>query len=188
MTRRIAVPIVAALAVAAAFAYLRDPPWLISQTSGLHEWLHPPGQPRYRWSGGHASFFVRADAGIFDIPVSTTFDPPGDTPMMVTVSVDGDTAARIVLTDGSWQRVRIALPPPGSRKVRRIDVRTNVTRDNNRGVRVGEIELVKKLAARAAPLPDQHQRAYPVSGPRRSQPLACSLLPAGGALRRGIDG
>jgi hypothetical protein len=187
VTRRIVVSIAAALAVVAALAYLRDPPWLIWQTSGLHEWLHPPGQPRYRWSGGHASFFVRADAGTFDIPVSTTFDLPEDAPMLVTVSVDGDRAARIVLTDASWQRVRIALPPPGSRKVRRIDVRTNVTRDNNRGVRVGEIELVRKVAATLLD-PGQHQRAYPVSGSRRSQPLARLLLPAGRAFRRDSDG
>ena len=187
VTRRILAPIVAALAVVAALAYLRDPPWLISRTSGLHEWLQPPGQPRYRWSGGHASFFVRADTGTFDIPVSTTFDLPEDAPMMVTVSVDGDTAARVVLTDASWQRVRIALPPPGSRKVRRIDVRTNVTRDNNRGVRVGEIELVRKLAAQVASLPSQHQRGYPVSGSRRSQPPA-RPLPAGRAFRRDVHG
>jgi len=56
------------------------------------------------------------------------------------VSVDDDTAARVVLTDGTWKRVRITLPPRGSRKVRRIDIRTSVTREGNYGVRVGEIE------------------------------------------------
>ena len=44
--------------VAAALAYLRDPPWLIDQASGLRGWEQPIGEPRYRWSGGHASFFV----------------------------------------------------------------------------------------------------------------------------------
>jgi len=139
VTRRAGV-IVAALAAIAALAYLRDPPWLISQTTGLHRWEQPPGMPRYRWSGAHASFFVPAGSGTFDLPVSTTFDAHDDKAMMVTVSVDGDTAARIVLTDDGWKRVRIALPPPGSRRVRRIDVRTNVTRDGNRGVRIGEIQ------------------------------------------------
>jgi len=140
MVRRRAAAIVAALAAVAALAYLRDPPWLISQTSGLHRWEQPAGMPRYSWSNPHASFFVRADAGTFDIPLSTTFDAHDDKPMMVTISVDGDIAARIVLTDDGWKRVRVALPPPGSRKVRRIDLRTSVTRDGNRGVRVGEIE------------------------------------------------
>jgi catechol 2,3-dioxygenase-like lactoylglutathione lyase family enzyme len=140
VTRRAVTFVFAALAVAAALAYLRDPPWLISQTTGLRRWEQPPGLPRFRWSGGHASFFVRADAGSFNIPVSTTFGPSDDRPMMVTISVDDETAARVVLTDEGWRRIRIALPPPGGRKVRRIDVRTSVTRDDNHGVRLGELE------------------------------------------------
>ena len=130
----------ATVAIAAALAYLRDPPWLISQTTGLRRWEQQPGTPRYRWSGGHASFFVSADAGTFDLPVSAAFNAGNDQPMMVTVSVDDETAARVVLTDGTWKRVRITLPPRGGRKVRRIDIRTSVTREGNYGVRVGEIE------------------------------------------------
>jgi hypothetical protein len=140
VTRRTIALSVAAVAAVGALAYLRDPPWLITQTTGLHRWEQQPGTPRYRWSGGHASFFVRADAGAFDIPLSTTFDQHDDPPMMVTVSVDDETAARVVLTDAAWTRIRITLPPPGTRTVRRIDIRTNVTRDDNHGVRVGEIE------------------------------------------------
>jgi len=151
VTRRTIGAIAAVLAVAAALAYLRDPPWLIAQTSGLHAWEQQAGMPRYRWSGAHASFFVPAGAGTFEIPMSTTFDEHDDKPMMITVAVDGSTAARLVLTDASWQRVRISLPPPGSRKVRRIDVRTNVTRDDNHGVRLGEIQLVQKVAAKLLP-------------------------------------
>ena len=147
MTRRTSTTIGAFIVVVALLAYLRDPPWLISQTSGLHGWEQAPGTPRYRWSSGHASFFVRADAGTFDIPLSTTFDGPGDPAMMVTLSVDGDVGGRVVLTDAEWKRVRISLPPPRSRRVRRIDVRTNVTRGDNRGVRVGEIEIVGRVAA-----------------------------------------
>jgi len=144
--RRVVTYVFVACAAAAVLAYLRDPPWLISQTSGLHGWERPPGMPRYRWSGGHASFFVRADAGTFDIPVSTTFEEHDDAPMMVSVSVDGDTTARLVLTDAGWKRIRISLPLPGSRKVRRIDVRTSVTRNDNRGVRIGEIEFMMKTS------------------------------------------
>ena len=101
----------AAVLAIAALAYLRDPPWLISQATGLRRWEQQPGTPRYRWSGAHASFFVRADAGAFDIPLSSTFDARDDRPMMVTVSVDDETAARVVLTDAAWKRVRITLPP-----------------------------------------------------------------------------
>lgn len=146
VSRRRAVAIGAILATAALLAYLHDPPWLISYTSGLRRWEQPAGMPRYRWSSGHASFFVPADAGAFDLPVSTTFDAPDDAPMMVTISVDGDTAARVVLTDGAWTRVRVTLPARGSRRVRRIDIRTNVTRADTRGVRVGAIEAVRTTA------------------------------------------
>ena len=139
VTRRTVLFVLAALAGLAALAYLRDPPWLISQTTGLRRWEQRPGTPRYRWSGGHASFFVRADAGTFDMPMSTTFDARDERPMMVTVTVDDETAARVVLTGADWTRVRIRLPPPGSRKVRRIEIRTSVTREGNYGVRVGEI-------------------------------------------------
>jgi hypothetical protein len=151
VTRGTIALVAAALALVTALAYLRDPPWLISQTSGLHPWEQRAGAPRFRWSGAHASFFVPADAGTFEIPLSTTFDDHDDKPMMVTVAVDGDTAARLVLTDDAWTRVRITLPPAGSRKVRRIDIRTNVTRDGNRGVRVGDIQLVQKVAAKLLP-------------------------------------
>jgi hypothetical protein len=130
---------VAALLVLAALAYLRDPPWLISQTTGLRNWEQRGGEPPYRWSGGHASFFVRSDAGAVEIPVSTTFDAQDARPMMVTVSVDDTVAARVVLTDAGWKRIAVALPPAGSRRVRRIDVKTSVTRDGNHGVRLGEV-------------------------------------------------
>ncbi len=66
--------------------------------------------------------------------------------MMVTLSVDDAVAARVVLTGGGWTRVRVALPPRGTRRVRRIDVRTSVTRDDNHGVRIGEVEFERKLA------------------------------------------
>lgn len=128
------------VAIAAALAYLRDPPWLIDQASGLRGWEQPIGEPRYRWSGGHASFFVRADAGSFDLPLSTTFDEKDSRPMMVTVSVDDVIAARVVLTQSGWTGAGVTLPAPGSRRVRRIDVQTNVIREDNHGVRIGAPE------------------------------------------------
>src|SRR5262249_11746483 len=70
VNRRLVTYVFVACAAAAVLAYLRDPPWLISQTSGLHGWERPPGMPRYRWSGGPASFFVGAAAGTFRIPAA----------------------------------------------------------------------------------------------------------------------
>jgi hypothetical protein len=128
-----------AAALIAGMAYLRDPPWLIGQTTGLRRWEQHSGEPRFRWSGGHASFFVRADAAAVGIPVSTTFDARDARPMLVTISVDDRVAARLVLTDAAWRQVRVPLPPPAGRKVRRVDVRTSVTREGNHGVRIGEV-------------------------------------------------
>lgn len=139
--RRLAAIGAVVLTTAAALAYLHDPPWLIDQTTGLRPWEQPAGDLRYRWSGGHASFFVPAGGGVFDIPLSTTFTPGDDRPMMVTISVDDDVVARVVLTDAAWRRVRVTLPPPGRRRVRRIDIRTSVTRDDNHGVRVAAPEF-----------------------------------------------
>jgi hypothetical protein len=144
VTRRFVVAAISAVAVMGALAYLRDPPWLLTQTTGLRGWEQRPGQPRYRWSGGHASFFVPSGAGAFDLPISTTFEPRDMRPMLVTVTVDDDLAARVVLTDAEWTRVRVVLPPPGGRRVRRIDVRTSVTREDNHGVRIGEPEPAPK--------------------------------------------
>jgi hypothetical protein len=148
VTRRIVIIVATCLAIAGALAYLYDPPWLIEQTTGLRAWERTAGGPRFRWSGGHASFFVPSDAGAFDLPVSTTFEAGADRPMMVTVSVDDDVVARLVLTDASWTRVHVVMPPPGRRRVRRIDVRTSVTREGNHGVRLGELELAPRLASR----------------------------------------
>lgn len=141
---RVATIVAAAVALCGVLAYLHDPPWLIEQTTGLRPWQQRQDEPRYRWSGGHASFFVRADAGTIDIPLSTTFDRQDARPMMVTVSVDDEVTARVVLTDASWTHVTAALPPPGSRRVRRIDVRTSITREDNHGVRIGEVVPVPK--------------------------------------------
>ena len=131
-------------ALVGALAYLHDPPWLINQTSGLRGWEQRGGGPRYRWSGAHASFFVRSDAAAIEVPVSTPVDGRAARPLLVTVSVDDKVAARLVLTDSAWQRVHVALPPPGGRRVRRIDVRTSVTRESNHGVRIGEVDYVPR--------------------------------------------
>jgi hypothetical protein len=156
--QRAARVLVAVAVVAGILTYLRDPAWLIGETSGLRQWEHPAGNPRYRWSTGHASFFVPADIGAFEIPVSTLMVPGDDAPMLVSVSVDDELVARAVLTDASWTRIQVVLPPPGGRRVRRIDLRTNITRGDFLGVRVGELILPPRLARSV-----EHQRAYPVS-------------------------
>ena len=59
--------------------------------------------------------------------------------MVVTAYVDDARAGRVLLTDEAWQALTIALPPRGSRRVRRIDLRTSVVREDNHGVKVGAL-------------------------------------------------
>lgn len=138
--------VVVLLALAAALLYLRDPPWLIDYTTGLRGWERAEDGAAFRWSTSHASFFVPSDAGVLVLPLSTTFDAGDEKPMLVTVTIDDVRAARVLLEDARWQHVPLTLPRPGSRRVRRIDVRTSVTRDDYRGVRIGELKIERSGA------------------------------------------
>jgi hypothetical protein len=139
------------IAVAGALAYLRDPAWLANQTTGLRPWQRGADGSMFRWSGNHASFFVPADAQAIRIPVATTFPNPGALPMVVSFFVDDVRAAPVMLTDETWQDVTVPLPRRGSRRVRRIDVRTSVTRDDNHGVKLGEAQVIRTAFAVDAP-------------------------------------
>lgn len=142
--RRGAVIAVLAALLAGVLWYLRDPKWLAGQTTGLREWEHGRDGSTYRWSGGHASFFVPADARLVRISVATTFDsraPRGDEPMLVSFTIDGERAGRVVLPDPRFQEVVLNMPPRGSRRLRRIDVRTNLTREDNHGVKLADVSV-----------------------------------------------
>ena len=133
-----------AAALVATLWYLRDPPWLAQQTTGLRGWERAADGSMHRWSGGHGSFFVPAEARQVRIPIATTFDarePGGDRPMVVTFTIDDERAARTLLDDTSPREAVLQMPPPGSRRVRRIDLRTSVTREGNRGVKVGTVTM-----------------------------------------------
>jgi hypothetical protein len=136
--RRVAAWLLLAIGTASALWYLRDPAWLADQTTGLRKWERAADGTRFRWSGRHASFFVPADATRVVVPIATTFDAP-DAQMMVTFTIDDMRAARVLLTNASWTPVTLDMPPRGSRRVRRIDVRTSVTREGNHGVKIGEV-------------------------------------------------
>ena len=139
--RRFALAIVACLAVAAVLTYLHDPPWLATLSSGFRKWETAADGTAFRWAGAHASLFVPSNARSLRIPLRTTFDQPGDWPITVSITIDDEPVDRLVLTDPGWRESRIRLPPPGSRRVRRVDLRTDRTRDDNRAVQVGRITL-----------------------------------------------
>ena len=143
VTRRSWIAVLAAV-LAAALWYLRDPPWLATQTTGLRGWERAADGSLHRWSGGHATFFVPAEARQVRIPVATTFDwrePRGGEPMMISFAIDDVRAARTVLDDTNGREVVLHMPPRGSRRVRRVDLRTSVTREGNRGVKVGAVSM-----------------------------------------------
>jgi len=137
--------IVAVVAVlAGVLGYLRDPAWIASQTTGMWDREQGPDGSWYRWTNSHASFFVPADASAARLRLSTTFDADDAEPILVTVSVDDVRAARLVLADAGWHDLVVALPPKGSRRERRIDIRTNRVRAGNRGVRVADVQLMRQ--------------------------------------------
>jgi hypothetical protein len=136
--RRVAI---VAVVLAAALWYLRDPAWVAGQTTGLWDWETDAAGVRYRWATSHASFFVSSDASEARVRVSTTFDEYGREPMLVSVSVDDLRAGRVLLTDAAWHEIVIPLPPRGSRRERRIDVRTNGAREDLRAIRIGDVRL-----------------------------------------------
>jgi hypothetical protein len=129
---------ISVLLLSGALAYLRDPPWLIRMEAGFRPWETMAGGARARWTGGHASFFVRSDASTITMPIRTTFPRTSDSPVKVTLSIDDHVAQQLVLRDDRWHSITLSLPPPGSRRVRRVDIRADRTRPGNRGVLVGE--------------------------------------------------
>jgi hypothetical protein len=125
----------------ALLGYLRDPPWLLTTTSGLRAWETDADGTRVRWMGGHASLFVPASAHAVELPVRTTFNAPGDWPITVTVTIDDRMSHRLVLSDGEWHSMLLQLPTGGRRNVRRLDIRLDRTRDDNHGAAIGELRI-----------------------------------------------
>jgi hypothetical protein len=129
------------VALAGALAWLRDPPWLAGMTTGMEAWTQDAEGRRARWLAGRSSFFVPADARGVRLPIRTTFHDPADWPIRVTIGVDGRPAERLILRDAAWHMVEIRLPPPGSRRHRRIDIHLDRLRAEGRGALLGEVEL-----------------------------------------------
>lgn len=138
LTRRSWLVAFGAIALIAALAYLRDPPWLADLESGFRGWETAADGTRYRWTSGHASLFVPATLSAIVIPANTTF-APGDPPVRLSISIDDQPVTNDLLTDERWLERSIQLPPPGRRRLRRVDIRVDRVRAGNRGVQVGEI-------------------------------------------------
>lgn len=141
--RRLVAIAFAILACAAALWYLRDPPWLLSMTSGLRDVRRDGAGNTFRTMAGHASFFVPTDAASVEIPLRGVFESDKDWPITVTIAIDDRPADRLTLTDASWRMSTLRLPAPASRRVRRIDIRADRTRTDQRAVEVGEWKSIR---------------------------------------------
>lgn len=134
--RRAGRVVAAVVAVLAVVGYLRDPPWLINVTSGFSRQETREDGIRYRWTSGHASFFVSADARSVVLTMRSLKDTPTDWPVTATITIDDRPAQVITFDDEVWHPVKLDLPPRGDRDVRRIDIKLNRLRARERGLHV----------------------------------------------------
>lgn len=142
--RRLLQWITALVVLSGGLAYLYDPPWIGELTSGLGPWQSDAAHMRYRWSNGHASFFVPSDAVAATLPLRTAVPNRGRAPVTVRVSVDDRPVDQLVLADrNEWVTARILLPRhPTRRRYRRLDLRVSQTvGPSNLGVQLGEVSL-----------------------------------------------
>jgi hypothetical protein len=143
MRRRRTVRALVILAIGAGtLAYLYDPPWIAGMTTGFHQWQTFPTGVAFRWTNGHASFFVPADATTITLPMRAAFSGPDGAPVVVKVSVDDRWLADVVLDDPeAWARPRLPLPrTPTHRRFRRVDVRVSRVRtEGNLGIQMAEV-------------------------------------------------
>jgi hypothetical protein len=114
-------------ALAAALAYLYDPPWADRATSGLRPWEENPKGTFFRWTAGRASFFVPAAATSIMLPLRSVFPGPGGAPVRVEIRADDRFLATIELVDPeAWVRPELPLGRSrGHRRFRRIDLRVS---------------------------------------------------------------
>ena len=140
MTRRRIAIIVGGVALVAALAYLRDPPWLANVTSGMREWDYSDPRMVFRWTAGRASLFIPSDAKAVMIPLRSGVPGPlmGEVP--VEIRVDGRFLATITLTDPmEWVRQELPLGNRVThRRFRRIDLHVpRAVGEGNLGVMTG---------------------------------------------------
>ena len=122
-------------------AYLRDPPWLGTVTSGLSAWETDDRGVRYQWTRGHASFFVPTDAGTVVLTLRSVKDAPADWPITATIRIDDRQVQAVTLADDSWREVMVRLPKPESRAHRRVDIVLDRVRSRQRGVQLQPVRV-----------------------------------------------
>ena len=85
MTNRWWTTVIVATLLVSALTYLRDPPWLAHVTSGIGNWQTDSDGTRYRWTTGHASFFVPSSADVVTLRMRAPKRDPGEWPITATL-------------------------------------------------------------------------------------------------------
>jgi hypothetical protein len=138
MIRRL-LPLIACVLVVGVVVYLRDPSWLVSVDAGFARWERDADGAAYRWTSGHASFFVRSDASTLVVPIRAV--GWAGSAVTVSIAIDDRPADRLTISDERWHESTLRLAGATDRRHRRIDIRVNRTLPGNRGVQVGEIRV-----------------------------------------------
>lgn len=128
MSRR-RVSILALLAVIGVLAYLRNPPWIEDVTSGMKPWDRDESGVLYRWTEGHASFYIPSNVQTMTVPLRSAVAGPDGAPVKVELRQDGAILGSIELTTPSaWTRPTFTLRPSKTRRpFQRIDLRVSRT-------------------------------------------------------------
>jgi hypothetical protein len=121
--------IIVVIAVVAALAYLRNPPWIEDVTSGMKPWDHDESGVLYRWTEGHASFYIPTNVQTMTLPLRSAVAGPDGAPVKVELRQDGALLGIIELTTPSaWIRPTMTLRPSKTRRpFQRIDLRVSRT-------------------------------------------------------------
>ena len=133
--------VIGVAAVIALLAYLRDPPWVLTYTHGLRGWRTDTEGTRVRWTSGHAAFHVPSDLRAVTIPLRSFRVPPSNRPITALVTIDDRPAERVTFQDESWRHISVKLPPRGSRRARRIDIKLDHVHPGNWGILLGEVQF-----------------------------------------------
>jgi hypothetical protein len=142
-TRQLAHLVLVTAAVGLGAWFLYDPPWVDATTVGLREGEVDDAGTPFRWTSGHAVFYVPRDAKTMTLRLNPgDATGPGGGPVVVNVRVDDEPVATIPLSaPTSWQTQLIAIPTtPTRRRTRRVDLRVNRTvSEFNLGVQLGDV-------------------------------------------------
>jgi hypothetical protein len=97
----------------------------------------------FRWTSGHATFYVPSTAATLAVPIRAAFPGPEGRPVSVHIDVDDRRVVAIAIDQpGAWRQTIVNLPRTRTwRRSRRVDVRVDRTvGESNLGVQLGEIE------------------------------------------------